>query len=128
MHRLALACAGLLFFTGCAMTPEIPSAARAELAPGGKLRVGINYGNFLLVLKDGPGGEPRGIAPDLGRELGRRLCVPVGFVRFDAAGKLGDAVQAGERDCRSIRATPQSPTGITLNSPIILVHCVLFSP
>ena len=54
---------------------QVPQAARSELTPKGKLRVGLNYGNFLLVLKDGPGGEPRGIAPDLGRELGRRLGV-----------------------------------------------------
>ena len=33
--------------------------ARAELAPDGKLRVGLNYGNFLLVLKDAPDGSPR---------------------------------------------------------------------
>ena len=40
--------------------------AKQELTPGGKLRVGLNYGNFLLVLKDAPDGSPRGIAPDLG--------------------------------------------------------------
>src|SRR6185503_167541 len=32
---------------------QISPAARAELTPNGKLRVGLNYGNFLLVLKDG---------------------------------------------------------------------------
>ena len=65
---------------------QISPAARAELTPGGKLRVGLNYGNFLLVLKDGPGGEPRGIAPDLGRELAKRVGAPLEFVKFAQAG------------------------------------------
>jgi polar amino acid transport system substrate-binding protein len=47
-----------------------------DLAPNGTLRVGLNYSNFLIVLGDGPDGEPRGIAPDLGRELARRAGLP----------------------------------------------------
>ena len=59
---------------------------RDEIAPGGKLRVGINHSNFLLVNPGSPHGAPQGIAPDLALELGRRLGVPVEFVSFDAAG------------------------------------------
>jgi len=73
------------------MTPS--PAARSELAPTGKLRVGINYGNFLLVNKDPASGEYRGIAVDLGRELGRRLEVPVDLVAFETA---GEPQRAGE--------------------------------
>src|SRR5258708_11890295 len=67
---------------------QISPAARAELVTNGKLRIGLNYGNFLLVLKDGPDGQPRGIAPDLGRELAKRLGVPVEFSKYEQAGKL----------------------------------------
>ena len=59
-----------------------------ELAPSGRLRIGLNYSNFLLVLGDDPSGDPRGIAPDLGRELARRTGLPFEFVKFDAAGKF----------------------------------------
>jgi hypothetical protein len=41
-------------------------AAKSELTPKGKLRVGINYGNFLLVTKHSET-EYTGIAVDLGR-------------------------------------------------------------
>jgi polar amino acid transport system substrate-binding protein len=75
------------------MTPQISPAARAELAPGGKLRVGINHSNFLLVKPGSPHGAPRGIAPDLALELGGRLGVPVEFVSFDGAGKTADAIR-----------------------------------
>lgn len=72
--------------------------AKKELAPSGTLRVGLNYGNFLLVLKDAPDGSPQGIAPDLGRELASRLGVKPEFVKFDAAGKLADGVKKGMWD------------------------------
>ena len=78
-----------------------------ELAPGGKLRVGLNYGNFLLVLKDNPDGSPRGIAPDLARELGRRLGVPVEFVKFAQAGQLADGVRDGKCEVGFLGAEPQ---------------------
>ena len=78
-----------------------------ELAPSGKLRIGLNYSNFLIVSGDGPDGEPRGIAPDLGRELARRAGLPFEFVKFDAAGKLFDAVKAAQCDVGFLGAEPQ---------------------
>jgi polar amino acid transport system substrate-binding protein len=66
---------------------------RDEIAPGGKLRAGINHSNFLLVNPGSPHGAPKGIAPDLALELGRRLGVPVEFVSFDAAGRTADAIR-----------------------------------
>ena len=50
-----------------------------ELAPTGRLRIGLNYSNFLLVLGDDASGEPRGLAPDLGRELALRTGLPLDF-------------------------------------------------
>ena len=55
--------------------PPSPAALHA-LAPTGKLRAAINFGNGVLAQR-GPSGEPRGITPDLARELGqaaRRGC------------------------------------------------------
>lgn len=77
---------------------SVSPATVSELAPTGKLRIGLNYSNFLLVLKDAPDGSPQGIAPDLGRELASRLGVKPDFVKFDAAGKLADGVKKGMWD------------------------------
>lgn len=88
------------------MSP-LSSEARAELAPGGKLRVGINHSNFLLVTPGSPPGAPRGIAPDLALELARRAGVPVEFVSFDAAGKLADAVKGAQVDVGFLGNEPQ---------------------
>src|SRR5438445_764570 len=104
MFRLAIVL--VLVLSACATTPQPPSAARSELAPTGKLRVGINVQNFLLVNKERSGGEYSGIAVILGRELGKRLGVPVEFVAFDTAGKLADAVKSGAESPRC-RCTPR---------------------
>ncbi|HEX6319985.1 MAG TPA: transporter substrate-binding domain-containing protein [Burkholderiales bacterium] len=88
------------------MTPISPEV-RAELAPGGKLRVGINHSNFLIVTPGSPFGAPKGIAPDLALELGRRAGVPVELVSYDAAGKLADAVKGAEVDVGFLGNEPQ---------------------
>ena len=108
------------------MTPHV--TPRAALAPTGKLRAGINYGNFLLVLNDGPDGEPRGIAPDLGREIGRRLGVPVEFVRFDHAGKLADAVKAGLWDIGFLGNEPQRAAEIAFSPAYLEIPVTYLVP
>jgi len=99
-----------------------------ELAPSGTLRVGLNYGNFLLVLKDAPDGSPRGIAPDLGRELGRRLGVPVAFVKFQQAGQLADGVRDGKCDVGFLGAEPQRANEIAFTSAYLEIPVTYLVP
>jgi polar amino acid transport system substrate-binding protein len=88
------------------MTPTAPAAARSELAPTGTLRVGINYGNFLLVSKDQASGETRGIAVDMATELARRLGVAFEIVAYKGAGQMADAAAAGTWDVAFLGAEP----------------------
>jgi len=104
------------------------NAPLSELAPTGKLRIGLNYGNFLLVLKDAPDGTPRGIAPDLGRELGRRIGVPVEFVRYDAAGKLADGVKSGDWDVAFLGAEPQRANEIAFTAAYLEIPVTYLVP
>lgn len=103
-------------------------APRAALAPGGKLRVGLNYGNILLVLQDGPDGEPRGIAPDLGREIGRRLGVAVEFVRFEQAGKLADGAKNELWDVGFLGNEPQRAAEIAFSPPYLEIPVTYLVP
>src|SRR2546430_13861649 len=68
---------------------------RSELAPTGKLRIGINYGNPVLATRDPSSGELRGVAVDLAHELGTRSGLPVELVAFESAGKMFEAVENG---------------------------------
>lgn len=89
------------------MASEITPAQQKELAPTGKLRVGINHGNFLLVNKDSPMGEPKGVAPDLARELAKCAGVSLQFVSYKGAGELAGGVSKGEWDVAFLGIEPQ---------------------
>jgi len=128
MCRLAVAFAGLFVLTSFAMGAEVAPAVRAELTPTGKLRVGINYGNFLLVTSYSAGSEPRGPAPDLARELGRRLGVPIEFVAFDTAGKLADAVKTGAWDVAFLGAEPQRANEIAFTPAYLEIPATYLVP
>src|SRR5262245_65452559 len=79
--------------TSGAMATEITQAVRSEIAPSGKLRVGLNHGNFLLVTPGSSANDPRGVAPDVARELGRRVGAPVEFIKFEEVGEVGGRVR-----------------------------------
>ena len=50
MYRIAIGVVSLFLFASCATTPQGPSAAaRTDLAPTGKLRVGINFQNRGVI-------------------------------------------------------------------------------
>lgn len=83
---------------GCASMPGAPAAARAELAPEGKLRAGMNLGNTLFTQKDKATGDLQGVSVDLMRELALRLGVPVDFVVHATPGEVADASQKGTWD------------------------------
>jgi polar amino acid transport system substrate-binding protein len=101
---------------------------KQELAPSGRLRIGLNYSNFLLVLGDDAKGDPRGIAPDLGRELARRVGLPMEFVKFDAAGKLFDAVKAGQCDVGFLGAEPQRADEVDFTAAYLEIPVTFLVP
>ncbi|HLY23620.1 MAG TPA: transporter substrate-binding domain-containing protein [bacterium] len=104
--------------------PEV----RAALAPSGTLRTGLNDGNFLLVLPDGPAGEPRGIAPDLAREIGRRLGVPLEFVRFPQAGPLADGARDNRWDIAFLGNEPQRAAEIAFSPAYLEIPVTYLVP
>lgn len=97
-----------------------------ELAPAGKLRVGINFGNMVLV--QGTADAPRGITPDLARELGKRLGVPIEFISFDAAGKTFEALKAGKLDIAFLAVEPVRAAEIEFTAPYVLIEGVYLVP
>jgi polar amino acid transport system substrate-binding protein len=88
------------------MPADMPNDVIAELAPTGVLRAGINMANFLLVSGKGAAGEPEGVAPDMAREVAKRLGVPVAYVPYARPGELADAAGTGVWDVGLIAAEP----------------------
>ena len=110
------------------MAGEVSARTRSELAPTGTLRVGLNHGNFLLVASGSKGGNPRGVAPDVARELGRQLGVPVAFVDFDTAGGLADAVSTGAWDVAFLGAEPQRAGEIAFTAAYLEIPATYIVP
>src|SRR4051812_10255931 len=110
------------------MSLDVTGAARAELAPTGKLRVGINYGNFVLAQKDVEAGQPRGIAPALARDIAARLNVPVDFVTFETAGRMADAVGSGAWDIAFLANEPERASEILFTAPYLEVEAGYLVP
>ena len=104
------------------MTPQTLSALRAELAPTGRLRVGLNLSNFLLVNASGADAEPAGIAPDIGRELARRIGVPVAFIKYPSPGDLAAAASSGAWDVGLIGADPLRAGEIAFTSAYLEIE------
>src|SRR6476646_9663827 len=98
MLRIGSVIVGVLLTATSAVAQVVSPALKAELAPTGTLRAGINYNNPLLAQRDPATGELRGIAVDLSRELARRAGIPVQLIPYDAAGKLSEGAKTGAWD------------------------------
>jgi polar amino acid transport system substrate-binding protein len=112
---------------GTLMTTVSPDVLK-DLAPTGKLRAAINLGNMVLAQKDPATGQPKGITPDLARELGRRLAVPVELVPFEAAGKVFEAVKTGALDVMFLAIEPVRANEIAFTAPYVLIEGVYMVP
>ena len=110
------------------MSTDISAAVKSELAPSGTLRVGLNHQNFLLVTPGSSATDPRGVAPDLARELGRRLGVPLEFLKFDSAGTLADGVRTGVWDVAFLGAEPQRANEIAFTAAYLEIPVTFLVP
>ena len=101
---------------------------RAELAPTGVLRAGINMSNFLLVTGETPEGDPDGVSPDIARELAGRLGVPVTFVPFKSPGELADAAVEDLWDIGNIGAEPERAKVIAFSPAYVEIEATYMIP
>jgi polar amino acid transport system substrate-binding protein len=98
-----------------------------ELTPTGKLRVGVNLSNFLLVQRN-PDGSIRGIVPDLAAELARRLGVAAELRKYEKVGEVADGAKKGEWDVAFIGAEPQRAAEIDFTAPYVEIEACYLVP
>ena len=101
---------------------------RAELAPEGKLRAGINLGNILLVTGSTPAGDPAGVAPDMARAIAERLEVPVAYVPFASPGEVADAVGSDSWDIALIADDPERAETIAFAAAYVEIEATYLVP
>ena len=102
--------------------------ARAELAPSGTLRAGINYGNFILATKDGATGESRGVAIDLTRELAARLGVGFELVAYTSVAAMVDAAKTGAWDIAFLGIDPAREGEIAFSAAYLEIDATYLVP
>ena len=102
--------------------------ARAELAPTGVLRAGINLSNFLLVTSKSASGDPEGVSPDIARAVADRLGVPVEYVTFQTPGELADAATEDLWDIGNIGAEPERAKSITFSPAYCEIEATYLVP
>ena len=101
---------------------------KAELAPTGALRAGINLSNFLLVTGRDAAADPVGVAPDMAREIAQRLGVPVKYVTYKTPGELADAAETGAWDIGLIGAEPQRAEKIAFSPAYVEIEATYLVP
>lgn len=106
----------------------IDPSIRVDLAPTGRLRVGINYGNPVLATRDVTSGELGGVAVDLARELGDRAGLPVALVGYESAGQMVEGLRAGAWDIAFLAVDPARAGEIDFTAPYIEIEGTYLVP
>jgi polar amino acid transport system substrate-binding protein len=105
---------------GCATSPPaVPPAARTELAPTGKLRVGLIAVNPVFVTPNTPPGVTRGVAVDIARELAARIDVPMEPLRYPTVGALVESAGKGEWDIAFLVIDPERAGAMDFTAPYL---------
>jgi len=128
MLRIAITPILAAILAAVSAAPMTPPAAVADLAPAGKLRAAINFGNPVLANKDPSTGEARGVSVDLARELARRLGVPLEVVTFNAAGKVVEAVKTGAWDIAFVAIDPARAADMDYSAPYVVIEGAYLVP
>jgi polar amino acid transport system substrate-binding protein len=109
-----------LLLGGCVTPDVVTSDVVRDIAPSGRLRAAMNYGNTVLVQRDAA--EPRGVSPDIARELARRLGVPLDFIPYDAAGKVSADATRGAWDIAFLARDPERAKEIEFTAPYVVIE------
>ena len=112
----------LLFASGCVTADVVPMDVVRDLAPTGKLRAAINFGNPVLAQKDPASGQPRGVSVDLATEVARRAGIPLEIVPYDAAGKVTGDASNNRWDIAFVGREPERAKDIEFTAPYVIIE------
>jgi polar amino acid transport system substrate-binding protein len=104
------------------------SQIKAQLAPHGVLRAGVNMSNFLLVTGRTASGDPEGVSPSMARAIADALGVPVRYVPFPKPGELADQAEQDVWDIGLIGAEPARAEKITFTAAYAEIEATYMVP
>lgn len=104
------------------------ASAVPVLAPKGRLRVAINFGNPVLAQRHPDTGEPAGVTADLTRDLAAHLGLEIDFLPFDSAGTVAQIAQDDVWDVAFLAIDPQRAQTIAYTRPYVLIEGTYLVP
>jgi polar amino acid transport system substrate-binding protein len=127
--KRALICTVAALLVGCAsMSSAPPPEVRGELAPTGKLRVGLILSNQVLVTKDPKTGELQGVTVMLAKKLADRLGVPVEPVGYPNPAGLVRSFGANEWDIAFLAYDPARAQEVDFSPAYMVVDNTYLVP
>ncbi|QLP96608.1 MAG: transporter substrate-binding domain-containing protein [Rhodoblastus sp.] len=99
------------------------AAARALLAPAGRLRAAINCGNPVLATR-ADDGALTGVSVDLARAFAARLAVRLDLLAYDGAGKVVEEAGAGVWDVAFLAVDPKRGETLVYTRPYVRLEAV----
>jgi len=126
-RRAFLPFAAVTLLPACATYATTSGALREALAPTGTLRVGLNFGSPLSLVRDASG-QPRGVLHDLAREMASQLGVALQLVEFRSVPDLVAALKTGQIDVTGTNATPARAAEIEFTKTLIETELGYLAP
>lgn len=98
------------------------NAMRTQLAPHGKLRAAINFGNTVLAHRGATLEKSGGVSVEISRELARRLNVPLEIVPFEGAGAVVALAKDDKWDVAFMAVDPLRAADVGFTAPYVLIE------
>lgn len=112
--------------SGGTSSSSVSAAVLADLAPSGRLRVGISAAPAIFAVKDTSSGDLHGIGIDLANGLARELGVPVEVVSYPDPGAVVGAASSGAWDVAIVPFDDRVKTAADMTAPFLLLpHTLL---
>jgi len=97
-------------------------AMRDILAPHGRLRAAINFGNTVLAKRGPTLDESGGVSVAIARELAKRLGVPVELIAFEGAGAVVAQAKNDVWDVAFMAIDPLRAQDVGFTPPYVLIE------
>ena len=104
------------------------ATVRAQIAPKGVVRVGLNLSNSLLIEGCDADGVWQGVAPDLSRKLADDLNVSVEFVPYATPSLVAQGIESDEWTVAMIAADPARRGAIEFTRPYAQIEAGYLVP
>ena len=128
LDRIGLRLAAAMTIVVAAAAVAAAGNERDNLAPAGKLRIGVYPGSPTSMVREASTGETHGLSVDLGKELAKRLELPVEMIQFQRIADVLEAIKSGGVDFTVSNATPARAQDVAFSQALLSIELGVLVP